>query len=94
MGYRKLIAIGLTAALALSLTACAGEEETQDQEGVAGVAVQVQQVTRDTIADLLSVDKELWREDAAAIREFYGKFGDRLPKELMNQLDRLDANLK
>ena len=50
MGYRKLIAIGLTAALALSLTACAGEEEPQDQEGVAGVAVQVQQVTRDTIA--------------------------------------------
>ena len=30
MGYRKLIAIGLTAALALSLTACAGEEEPQD----------------------------------------------------------------
>ena len=51
-------------------------------------------VTTQTVADLLTVDKALWREDAANIREFYGKFGDRLPKELMAQLDRLDANLQ
>ena len=54
----------------------------------------LEDVTLETITDLLSVDKDLWREDAAGIREFYGKFGDRLPKELMAQLDRLDENLK
>ncbi len=48
----------------------------------------------DTVKDLLSVDKGLWQEDAAGIREFYAKFGDRLPKELRDELAKLESNLK
>lgn len=47
----------------------------------------------DTVKDLLNVDVDLWKEEAAGIREFYAKFGDRLPKELMDQLDALEARL-
>ncbi len=46
-----------------------------------------------TVSDLLSVDKDLWKEEAKGIREFYGKFGDRLPKELMDQLEALEKRL-
>ncbi len=51
-------------------------------------------MTADDVADLLTVDKELWAQDAAGIEEFYAKFGDKLPKELRAELDRLKANLK
>ena len=46
-----------------------------------------------TLAGLLDVDKELWRQDAAGIEEFYAKF-DRLPDEMRSQLEKLKANLK
>lgn len=51
-------------------------------------------LTVDTVRDLLTVDKDLWREEATGIKEFYGKFGDRLPKELMDELANLESNLK
>ncbi|MCI5801206.1 MAG: phosphoenolpyruvate carboxykinase (GTP) [Oscillospiraceae bacterium] len=47
----------------------------------------------DTLKGLLDVDKPLWKEDVKGIREFYGKFGDRLPKELADELNKLDKNL-
>lgn len=47
----------------------------------------------DTLKGLLNVDKALWKEDVKGIREFYGKFGDKLPKELMDQLNALDKRL-
>ena len=50
-------------------------------------------ISKETMADLLSVDCDLWAEDAAAIEEFYAKFGDKLPKELKNQLATLKANI-
>lgn len=45
------------------------------------------------VADLLSVDKDLWKEEAKGIHEFYAKFGDKLPKELSAQLDALEERL-
>ncbi|MBC3515148.1 phosphoenolpyruvate carboxykinase (GTP) [Neobittarella massiliensis] len=47
----------------------------------------------DTLKGLLNVDKDLWKEEAKGIREFYGKFGDRLPTEMMDELNKLEANL-
>ena len=47
-----------------------------------------------TVEGLLGVDKELWAEEAKGIREYYAKFGDKLPKELLQQLDTLENNLK
>ncbi|MBQ2714333.1 MAG: phosphoenolpyruvate carboxykinase (GTP) [Clostridia bacterium] len=51
-------------------------------------------ITVDTIKELLTVDKDMWKEETAGIEEFYAQFGDRLPKELSAQLDALKAALK
>ncbi len=50
-------------------------------------------VTTETVADLLSVDRELWKEEAKGIEEFYKKFGDKLPKEMSDELKALEARL-
>ena len=51
-------------------------------------------VSRETLADLLSVDKDLWKEEAAGVRGFYKQFGDKLPKELASEIDALEERLK
>ena len=51
-------------------------------------------ISEETLSGLLSVDRDRWREEAAGIREFYKQFGDKLPKELMAELEKLEANLK
>ncbi|MDR0944457.1 MAG: phosphoenolpyruvate carboxykinase (GTP) [Ruminococcus sp.] len=47
----------------------------------------------DVVKDLLSVDKSLWLEDCENIKPFFEKFGDRLPKEMADQLSALEARL-
>ncbi len=49
--------------------------------------------SRDTLVDILIVDKDTWNKEAAEIEEHFKKFGDRLPAELRTQLDNLKANL-
>jgi len=44
--------------------------------------------------DLLSIDKNLWLEDIAGVKEFYAKFPDTLPKELEKQLSDFENRLK
>ena len=51
-------------------------------------------LTTDTIRDLLTVDRESWLLDVTNIREFYAQIGDHMPKELYEELDKLEANLK
>ena len=51
-------------------------------------------ISKETLEGLLGVDKDLWREEAKGIREYYGKFGDKLPKELNDELATLENNLK
>ena len=51
------------------------------------------EIGTDVIADLLSVDKELWKEETKGIHEFYAKFGDHIPAELTKELETLEANL-
>ena len=48
----------------------------------------------ETLKGLLGVDKELWAEEAKGIREYYAKFGDKVPAELLAELDTLENNLK
>ena len=50
------------------------------------------EVTVDSLKSILDVDKALWAEDAKGIEEFYGKFGDKLPKELRAELETLKKN--
>ena len=51
-------------------------------------------LSEETVASLLSVDKKLWQKEAEDITEFYKKFGDRLPKELSAELETLKKNLE
>ncbi len=50
-------------------------------------------VSRETLCELLTIDKELWKKEAEGIREFYSKFGDKLPHELMEELQKLEDTL-
>ena len=50
-------------------------------------------VSEETLKELLTVDQETWKQEAAGIEEFYKQFGDRLPKELSDELAALKANL-
>ena len=42
---------------------------------------------------LLNVDINLWKQEVAGIKEFYTKFGNKLPAELIHQLSVLEGNL-
>ena len=53
----------------------------------------LEDVTTETVRDLLSVDKDLWKEEVAGIKEFYAKFDDKFPEELNEQLAILESNL-
>lgn len=55
-------------------------------------------VSKETLKNLLAVDKVHWIEDIedpeTGIRKYFAQFGDRLPKAMQNELDKLEANLK
>ncbi len=51
-------------------------------------------VTLDTIRDLLSVDVASWLEDVENIKSFYAQVGDRVPATLYDELAALEARLQ
>lgn len=51
-------------------------------------------ISRDVLEDLLSIEKDLWLEDAKGVEEFYNKFEGRIPAELNKELETLKNNLK
>ena len=50
-------------------------------------------VTLDTIKDLLTVDVASWLEDIDNIKEFYALVGDRVPQTMYDELAALEARL-
>lgn len=50
-------------------------------------------VDKETLKGLLNVDTETWKKEAEGIKEFYKKFGDKLPKELEDELEALESRL-
>lgn len=50
-------------------------------------------VDEETLKGLLNVDTETWKKEAEGIKEFYKKFGERLPKELEAELSALESRL-
>lgn len=50
-------------------------------------------VDEETLKGLLNVDTETWKKEAEGIKEFYKKFGDKLPKELNEELAALESRL-
>ena len=51
------------------------------------------EVSLETLESILDVDKDLWKEEAAGIEEFFAKFGDKVPAELEESLATLKVNL-
>ncbi len=47
----------------------------------------------EVVDELLSIDIDAWKEDLANQREFFAQFGDKLPKEIKESMDTLEANL-
>lgn len=50
-------------------------------------------LSKETLQDLLSVNKPLWQEEVSGIREFYSKFEGTVPTPLQKELHTLEANL-
>jgi phosphoenolpyruvate carboxykinase (GTP) len=51
------------------------------------------EISREDVEELLHVDPEEWKPEIEPIREFFAKFGDKLPAELTRQLDALEERL-
>ncbi len=51
-------------------------------------------ISLDTMKELLTVDNQSWIADLDSIKEFYAKIGSTMPKELLDELATLEANLK
>ena len=49
--------------------------------------------SKEALAGILNVDKDLWKAEVPGIKEFYAKFGDKLPEKLQAELDNLEAKL-
>jgi phosphoenolpyruvate carboxykinase (GTP) len=78
---------------------CAGKAEGVDSPigvlprpqdlDLAGLALD-----HEDVAELLSVDHEGWTHEVPLIREYYATFGDRMPRELLEELDGLEQRLR
>jgi phosphoenolpyruvate carboxykinase (GTP) len=51
-------------------------------------------ISQDIMKKLIEVDRVGWQKEIQSIEEFYNKFGERLPQELMNELEELKNRLK
>ena len=50
-------------------------------------------MSREVLSELLSVDAELWKSECEGIRSFYEGFGEKMPKELLESLEKLEKAL-
>jgi phosphoenolpyruvate carboxykinase (GTP) len=50
-------------------------------------------VDESTLAELVEVDPDSWKQEIALIRDHYAVFGEQLPAELMRQLEALESEL-
>jgi len=51
-------------------------------------------VPESKVKKLLKIDKDDWMNDISDLRQFYSKFGERMPRELIQQLDDLASRLR
>ena len=51
-------------------------------------------VSEDAMNELLTVDKDEWLKEVESVREYYKMYGDKLPEEMIKQLDALEERLK
>jgi phosphoenolpyruvate carboxykinase (GTP) len=58
-----------------------------------GLTLDGLKITPEAVEELLRVDAEDWEQELADTKEFFGKFGDRLPGELRQEHDQLARRL-
>lgn len=51
-------------------------------------------ITPENLKKVFEIKKEDWVEEVKEMREYYKIFGDRLPKELTTELDKIEERLK
>jgi len=51
------------------------------------------QISPEAVEELLRVNTEDWEDDLADSRQFFGKFGNRLPRELLAEHEKLSRRL-
>ncbi len=51
-------------------------------------------VTKETLAELLDVDKDVWNKEVENIAKFYEQFGDKLPAEIKAEFEGLKSRLQ
>lgn len=51
-------------------------------------------ISKETMDELLAVKVDEWLEEAASIREHYAGYGEKLPQELLEELNKLEQRLK
>ena len=62
---------------------------TEDAIDVKGLELQ-----HNALKKLLEVDHDAWVEEVKSIREYYQTIGEKLPRELVEELDKLEKRLK
>jgi phosphoenolpyruvate carboxykinase (GTP) len=58
-----------------------------------GLTLDGLQVSQQAIDELLSVNSEDWEDDLADTKQFFDKFGNRLPQELREEHEKLSRRL-
>lgn len=81
------------------LDRCAGKVGARETEigyvpNVEDINIEGLDLNKETIQELLSVDKDAWLADVENIKEFYTMIGDTVPSELHEELSALEARLK
>ena len=52
------------------------------------------EVDESILDELLEIDSAAWTKEVESIREFFGEFGERMPKQLFEELAKLEARVK
>ena len=50
-------------------------------------------IDMDTLKEILTVDKAIWKDELKGIKEFFDKFGNKLPEGIKEQYNNLEARL-
>jgi phosphoenolpyruvate carboxykinase (GTP) len=61
--------------------------------GADGIEIEGLDVSEETMAELLAVDPEAWKQQLSQVHEHFERFGDKLPSELTAQLNALEERL-
>jgi phosphoenolpyruvate carboxykinase (GTP) len=51
-------------------------------------------VDQSTLDELLEIDQEAWAKEVESIKEFFEEFGQRMPKQLFDELAKLETRIK